>query len=112
MEKKSFTPWGVSFASLALVAGMVGYLGFTNKASLNKSNQTIASTQNSNQQTPSQNGGNQNTSGSSADDNGGAFSSDNNQSTFDNGSSGQDNNQFSGGDFGHHGGFDTTTGGT
>lgn len=35
MDKKKFTSWGVGFGSLALVAGMVSYLSFTNN---NKNN--------------------------------------------------------------------------
>jgi hypothetical protein len=112
MKPKKITSWGVSFASLALVAGMTGYLGFTHKDSLSKSNPSLASTQNSNQQTPSQNGNNSKSSiGSSTNDDGDS-TDDNNQSSFHNGSSGQDNNQLSNGSFGQHRGLDTTTGGT
>ncbi|MCM2533232.1 hypothetical protein NDK43_13520 [Neobacillus pocheonensis] len=48
MEKKKFTSWGVSFASLALVAGMISYLGITNKDTTSKTN-TVAQSQVTNQ---------------------------------------------------------------
>jgi hypothetical protein len=135
LDKKSFTSWGVSFGSLALVAGMVSYLGLTAKDTTAKSNQSQAANQNSTQQVPLQNGDSQNSFGSSANDNqssstfrddqpttdnGASFnfgddsSSDNNgQSFFDDDSSQQNNNQTSDrGSFGHRGQFDTTTGGT
>ena len=42
MDKKKLTIWGISFSSLALVAGMVSYLGITNK---DTASQTQAATQ-------------------------------------------------------------------
>ncbi|MCQ6278433.1 hypothetical protein [Bacillus sp. EB600] len=165
MDKKQFTFWGVSFGSLALVAGMVSYLGLNTKDTTAKSNQSPASSQNSIQQVPSQTENSQNTFGSRANDNDASSSSgddqpttdnrasssygddqptnnngasssfgndqvtnnngasssfgddqpttDSSQSLFDNGSSQQNSNQSSGQrSFGHHGRFDTTTGGT
>lgn len=153
MDKKQFTSWGVSFGSLALVAGMVSYLGLTNKDTTNKANsynQSPAAAQNSIQQAPSQNGDSQNSLGNSASDNGTSSSFGDDQATndngssssfgddqattdsgsslnfrddqstndsgpslFDNGSPQQNDNQSSGqSSFGHHGRFDTTTGGT
>jgi hypothetical protein len=52
MDKKKFTPWGVSFSSLALVAGMMGYLGITHIDTSSQTNtvaQTQATTQSSTQ---------------------------------------------------------------
>jgi hypothetical protein len=130
MDKKKITSRGVSFASLALVSGMVSYLGFTNKDSitaLNKTNQS--QTVNQTQPAQDQNGNSNDSFGSSSDenrtssnfnnqstnDNGSSFNSGNDQSTEDNsqaGFSGNENNQFAGGGVGHHRGMDTTTGGT
>jgi hypothetical protein len=45
MEKKKFTSWGVSFASLALVAGMMSYLGVTNKNTSSKTTTAVQSRQ-------------------------------------------------------------------
>lgn len=133
MDKKKFTTWGVSFASLALVTGMVSYLGFNNKdtnTALNNTNQAQTSNQNGTQQAPSENRNDNNPFGSSTDnngaapnfnddqsenDNGSSFSSGDDQSTQDNGQSGfsgNENNQFAGRGFDHYGGFDTTSGGT
>lgn len=130
MDKKQFTSWGVSFGSLALVAGMVSYLGLTNKDTINKLNKSAptqaAQNQNQDQQSPFQNGNDQSSVGPT-DDNGmnsnlgetdGGSSFDDNKSTDDQGQSlfnndnGQGESQFSGHGFGHHRGFDTTTGGT
>jgi negative regulator of sigma E activity len=92
MKQKKFTSWGVSFASLALVAGMMSYMGITNKDKTSQTNtvdqtQTTQASQNSsityeipNQTTNTQSSTNQTSTDSS----------------------------FSG----HHGNFDTTTGGT
>lgn len=90
MDKKQFTSWGVSFGSLALVAGMVSYLGLTNKDTTNKansSNQSPDAAQNSIQQIPSQSGDSQNSLGNSANDNGTSPSIDDDQATNDNGAS-------------------------
>jgi hypothetical protein len=132
LDKKQFTSWGVSFGSLALVAGMVSYLGLTNKNTTpasNKSTQTQATSPNPGQQAPFQNDDGQSTFGNSSTDSssfgddqgtnddgsslrfGNGSIDDNGQSSFDDGSS--QSNQFSNrGSFGHHGRFDTTTGGT
>jgi hypothetical protein len=133
LDKKKFTSWGVSFGSLALVAGMVSYLGLTtaNKtANANITTQTPAASQDSTQQSQSFDGNNQDSfqqsqssggdnqssfdNSNSSDDNGSnsAFGSDDqtsDNSGFDNGSS-QDNGQFNGGFSGQHRSFDTTTG--
>ncbi|MGG1677994.1 hypothetical protein ACIFOT_19875 [Neobacillus sp. NRS-1170] len=123
MDKKQKISWGVSFGSLALVAGMVSYLGLSNG---DKATNQVAidqgqpSNNNSNQQTQDNfNFGQQPEQGSSWG--GDSQFNQNDQGTADNfgsdnqsgNSSGQD--QFSNGSgpgFGHHGGFDTTTGGT
>jgi hypothetical protein len=140
LDKKQFTSWGVSFGSLALVAGMVSYLGLTNKNTTisNKPNQSQAASQSLDQQSPPiQNGDDQNSIGSSTNnddhsttddhssssiigddqttnDNGPSINfgdgstGNTNQPALDNGSSAQNGNQG----FGHHGRFDTTTGGS
>jgi hypothetical protein len=136
LDKKQFTSWGVSFGSLALVAGMVSYLGLTNKNTpiSNKTTQSQAASRSIDQQSPStQSGDDQSSIGlpnnddgassnsgddQTTNDNGPSInlndgsSSDSGQSAFDNGNSSQNNGQFSGRGFGHHRGFDTTTGGT
>jgi predicted PurR-regulated permease PerM len=95
MEKKKFTSWVVSFASLALVAGMMSYMGITNKDTASKTNtlaQAQVTTQSTIQQAQSNNTPNQvpnQTSNNSES-----------QQSFDQSISDQ------------HGGFDTTTGGT
>lgn len=141
MNKKQKISWGVSFGSLALVAGMTSYLGFSTG-----SNQEAAPIQQqSGNGAPSQQGQNQygfqsgqgqdsfNSSESqsgqdsfgygSRHDRGRYGSEDSGQiyegddsSTSDNGFSPYNGseNQFSNQapNFGHEGGFDTTTGGT
>ncbi len=102
MDKKKFTSWGVSFASLALVGGMMSYLGITNKDTSSKTT-TAAQSKVITQQ--SQSGINQNSSITYEIPN---------QSTDNNGS-GQSGNQSSSSDqsfTNQHGHFDTTTGGT
>lgn len=98
MDKKKLTSWGVSFSSLALVAGMMGYLGITNKNATNKSNTTVQ-TQVTSQNTTQgqQSGNNQNSSFTFTGPN---------QTTNNNGTQ-QTTNQSH-----QHGGFDTTTGGS
>ncbi|MDP4084307.1 MAG: hypothetical protein Q8934_06780 [Bacillota bacterium] len=106
MEKKKFTTWGVSFTSLALVAGMISYLGISNKetaSQVNKATQSQAITQNSTDKI--QGGNNQNSSftyelPNQSSDNNGSQSSFNQSTQNDQSSSNQ------------HGNFDTTTGGT
>jgi len=96
MTKQKFTSWGVSFASLALVAGMMSYLGISNKDKTDKTNAvTQSTTQNS-------------TQGESS-----SFNYDEPDSNTDSGEQ-SFNNQFSPSDhsFNQHGEFDTTTGGT
>jgi hypothetical protein len=142
LDKKQFTSWGVSFGSLALVAGMVSYLGLTNKNTTisNRTTQSPAASQNLDQQSPpSSNGDDQNSVGSTNDDDqsmtddgsssnsgddqttnnngptlnfGDGSSGDSGQPAIDNGNSSQNSNQVSGRGFGHNGRFDTTTGGT
>lgn len=88
MNKKKLTSWGVSFSSLALVAGMIGYLGTANKNTSSPTN-TVAQTQATTQSST------QNSSAISY-----KLPTDNSSSQQ---SSLSDN---------QHGGFDTTTGGT
>src|SRR4051794_1029512 len=119
MAKKKFTSWGVSFASLALVAGMMSYMGIKKDTTTNTA--TVATTQNSTQS--SQSGSNQDSSitydvpsqstntntstdsSTSTDTSGSADTSGIGQS--DDQSVSQDNSSQ-----GQHGAFDTTTGGT
>jgi hypothetical protein len=133
LDKKQKILWGVSFGSLALVAGMVSYLGLSNGDQANNSlalNQGQPSNDNSNQQSQdnfnfqapeeSNQGFNHSFRGDrssqfnqhdQSSDTSDQFSGNNDQS-FDN-SNQQD--QFSNGgsaEMRRHGGFDTTTGGT
>ncbi|MDQ0196935.1 hypothetical protein [Neobacillus ginsengisoli] len=114
MNKKQRISWGVSFSSLALVAGMVSYLGLTNGDKT--SNQITARQNSSSNKNTSQQHFNQNTDGSNQsffDDNStnsDAFSS-NNGNSLDNGNNSQNQDSFGGGAR-QRGGFDTTTGGT
>lgn len=112
MDKKQRISWGVSFGSLTLVAGMVSYLGLSNGDKTNPvaSGQNPTSSNNSNlQQDPSQN-----YNYSFGDDNSSQFNqNDGSTNGFDNNNQ-QNQDSFSNGgpSFDHHGGFDTTTGGT
>jgi uncharacterized protein (UPF0333 family) len=102
MEKKKFTSWGVSFASLALVAGMMSYLGVTNK---NTSSKTTTAAQSKTITQQSQSGNNQNSSITYEIPN----------QTADNSRTVQSSDQSSSADqsfTNQHGHFDTTTGGT
>ncbi|HEY2421758.1 MAG TPA: hypothetical protein VGI04_10095 [Neobacillus sp.] len=130
MDKKQRISWGVSFGSLALVAGMVSYLGLSNVDKTNNqmtSGQSLPFNDNSNQQSQggfiSPNGQDQgqnfdnsfNGNQSSQFDINGDSSPNNSDPnhSFSGNSNGQ--NQFSNGSRsfgGHHRGFDTTTGGT
>lgn len=126
MDKKQIASWGVSFGSLALVAGMVSYLGFTNGSksnNTNKSNQIPAESQQSGQSDGNSFGQSFNSSPSSSFDDGSrSFNGD--DSEFDDESQASDNNssnffQSNGDSFsnrgsfgGHSRHFDTTTGGT
>jgi len=118
MKKQKFTSWGVSFASLALVAGMMSYMGIKKDTTTNTA--TVATTQNSTQS--SQSGSNQdssitydvpsqstntNTSTDSSTSTDTSGSTDNSGTQSDDQSVSQDNSSQ-----GQHGGFDTTTGGT
>lgn len=100
MNKKKFTSWGVSFTSLALVAGMISYLGITNKDTTSKTN-TVAQAKVSQTSTT---GSNQSSSISYELPNQNANNSDTEQTTQTNST----DQSFSG----QHGNFDTTTGGT
>lgn len=95
MKPKKLTSWGVSFASLALVAGMMSYMGMTNKDKTSQTN-TVAQAQTT---TTSQRVNNQNSSISYELPNQ-TTNNDAAQSSTDQSISGQ------------HGSFDTTTGGT
>jgi hypothetical protein len=133
LDKKQKISWGVSFGSLALVAGMVSYLGLSNGDKTN--NQINIQTNSNNPFQQSQgslgNQSNQNDSsgqsfsndpssqfnqskGSSqfTQDDGYANNNFDNNSQFSGGSDQQGQFSGSGGAFGHHHGFDTTTGGT
>lgn len=113
------TSWGISFISLALVAGMTSYLGLSNKEG---NNQAKSTGQNANQPAFNQNESGQDSFGDSSNGNAGGFdngssfgdqSTDQNSQPFFNGDhSQQDQNQFSGRHFSHQNRFDTTTGGT
>ena len=128
MDKKRTISWGVSFGSLALVAGMVSFLGLSSGTA--NQNNKFSSQNNANlQRRFQQDFGNSSSSafgnnGNSFDDNGSAADFGGNDNSFyDNGSSNDfgsndpsfyDNGQSfnSNGSFSHHDGFDTTTGGT
>lgn len=135
LDKKQRISWGVSFGSLALVAGMVSYLGLTGGGKTNNQNRDQFGQQPQNgvfsqgQMDPNQNFNNNDQSSQfnlddgapngNSDDNNQFFCNgngdDNNQPFFGNGNS--DNSQgFSnnggGRGSGRHHGFDTTTGGT
>ncbi|MFJ7729512.1 hypothetical protein ACIQXV_25750 [Neobacillus sp. NPDC097160] len=131
MDKKQKITWGVSFGSLALVAGMVSYLGLSNgdktdnKMTFNQGQQPGINTNQQEQdryniqqgQGPGQNsddswGGD---SPSQFNQNDQAFGNDYDNGGQSSGSSNQQQDQFSNGggrSSGHHHGFDTTTGGT
>jgi hypothetical protein len=101
MKQKKFTSWGVSFASLALVAGMMSYMGITNKDKTSQTN-TVAQAQTATQTSTqaSQSVNNQNSTISYEIPNQTANKNASQTSTNQTSSSGQ------------HGNFDTTTGGT
>ena len=112
MKKQKFTSWGVSFASLALVAGMMSYMGIKKDTTINTA--TMATTQNSTQSSQSRSNQDssityevpsQSTDSSTSTDTSG--STDNSGTQSDDQSVSQDNSSQ-----GQHGGFDTTTGGT
>lgn len=129
MDKKQRISWGVSFGSLALVAGLVSYFGLTNnnQAPLNPGqtadNNSIQQSQDgfSTQQRYGHGHGiDQSMNGDRSSETDGSINNFNNndQSSTSNdpfyGNSNQQG-QFSnegGPGMGQHGGFDTTTGGT
>lgn len=106
MKQKKFTSWGVSFASLALVAGMMSYMGFTNKdtaSDTTKAVQSQVTTERSSQPSLSEN--NQDSS----------ITYEVPDQTTDTSESQQSDNQSFSEDHSfpsQHGSFDTTTGGT
>ncbi|MFP5109708.1 hypothetical protein ACSU6B_23560 [Neobacillus sp. C211] len=130
MDKKQKISWGVSFGSLALVAGMVSYLGLSNgdqasnqvsltqgQYSNNNSNQQSQDSFNTQQRPVHGSGFDQSFDDSNSsqynqnDDSSDQYSNNNDQ--FNGNSNQQD--QFSNGggpEMGHQGGYDTTTGGT
>ncbi|MEH7083510.1 hypothetical protein V7139_12370 [Neobacillus drentensis] len=127
MDKKQRISWGVSFGSLALVAGLVSYFGIPNNNQI-ALNQGQTANNNSIQQSQdgfSPQGGyghghgfDQSTSGGSSQTDGSTNNFNNDQPSTSNdplyGNSNQQG-QFSNGGgpgMGQHGGFDTTTGGT
>ena len=112
MKKQKFTSWGVSFASLALVAGMMSYMGIKKDTTTNTT--AVATTQNTTQS--AQSSSNQDSSISydipsqSTDSN---TSTDTTGSTDTNGTQQSDQQVSQDNSFpSQHGGFDTTTGGT
>ena len=136
MDKKQKISWGVSFGSLALVAGMVSYLGLSNDG---QTNNQVAFTQgqtannNSNQQsedsftTQQRHGHGRGFDQSMDGDNSSQFNpNDDSNNNFDNSEQPSTNNdQFNGSSnqqglfssdggpgMGQNDGFDTTTGGT
>lgn len=127
LDKKQKISWGVSFGSLALVAGMVSYLGLTNGEKADNrlaANQPSPSNRNSfqqdnfgsqNGQAPEQgykeNNGLDNSSPFSENEQGNSFNNSDEQMWGDNSQQGQFLNEDRG-NYGHHSGFDTTTGGT
>ncbi|MFK9091114.1 hypothetical protein [Bacillus salipaludis] len=131
MDKKQKITWGVSFGSLALVAGMVSYLGLSNGDKTDNKmafNQGQKPGNNTNQQEQDRyniqqgQGPRQNSNDSWGGDSPSQF--DQNDQAFGNnydtggqssGSNNKQQDQFSndgGRSSGHHHGFDTTTGGT
>lgn len=101
MDKKNFTSWGVSFASLALVAGMMSYLGIPNNHTTSKSNMAAVPSPTGNQSSAqaTQSGNNESSSQAS-------------QATDNSGSQQTMNTSPPEGQFNQQGNFDTTTGGT
>lgn len=117
LDKKQRISWGVSFGSIALVAGMVSYLGLSNGDKTNNQ-ATFSSSNNTNQQQSNQNtndttqsffDNNSNNSNGFSDNNGNSFN--NSNGSLNDGSAQQSQDSF-GGHSKHQGGFDTTTGGT
>ncbi|MGG3467487.1 hypothetical protein ABES02_08360 [Neobacillus pocheonensis] len=104
MKQKKFTSWGVSFASLALVAGMMSYMGFTNKDTASETPtqaQSQVTTESSSQ--PSQSENNQDSS----------ITYEVPDQTTDTSETQQSDNFSEDHSFpSQHGSFDTTTGGT
>ncbi|MDP4106014.1 MAG: hypothetical protein Q8935_13835 [Bacillota bacterium] len=94
MKQKKFTSWGVSFASLALVAGMMSYMGITNKEKTSQTSTQASQSVNNQNSTISYEIPNQTTNKNASQ------TSTNQTSSSDQSLSGQ------------HGNFDTTTGGT
>jgi hypothetical protein len=119
LDKKQRISWGVSFGSLALVAGMVSYLGLSNGDKANNqmaAGQNLPSNNNTNNQQSqdgfnSQLGQDQNQSIDNSVNGDSSSQIDQNDQFFGNTDG---SNQFSNGgpSAGHHHGFDTTTGGT
>ncbi|ULT56613.1 hypothetical protein L1999_26850 [Neobacillus drentensis] len=112
MKKQKFTSWGVSFASLALVAGMMSYMGIKKDTTANTA--AVATTQNTTQST--QSSSNQDSSitydipGQTTDTN---TTTDTTGSADTNGTQASDQQVSQDNSFpSQHGGFDTTTGGT
>ncbi|PLS04266.1 hypothetical protein [Neobacillus cucumis] len=106
MEKKKFTSWGVSFASLALFAGMMSYMGFTKKDPTSNTT-TVAQSQVTPQSSTQQSESNSNQD-SSVTYEVPSQSTDTNQSQQSSDQSVSEDSSFPS----QHGGFDTTTGGT
>ena len=106
MKKQKFTSWGVSFASLALVAGMMSYMGIKKDTTTNTASE--ATTQNTTQS--AQSSSNQD---SSITYDIPSQSTDTTGSTDTNGTQASDQQVSQDNSFpSQHGGFDTTTGGT
>jgi hypothetical protein len=102
MQKRKFTSWGVSFASLALVAGMMSYMGISNKDDTSKTTTTAQTqvTEQSSTQSSTQSG-NSSISYQLPNESSNSDSQQSDSQTIS-----QDES------FSQHGEFDTTTGGT
>jgi len=107
MSKKRFTSWGMSFASVALVAGMMSYMGIKKDTTSNTT--AVAATQNTQSSSSQDSSITYEVPGQST-----TTSTDTNGST-DTNATGQSDDQTVSQDHSfpsQHGGFDTTTGGT
>ena len=103
MSKKKFTSWGVSFASVALVAGMMSYMGIKKDTTSNTT--AVAATQNAQSSSSQDSSITYEVPTTSTDTSG---STDTNATGQSDGQTVSQDHSFPS----QHGGFDTTTGGT